>query len=167
MIPELALPMLRGSCLVLRIIVLGLATGVGVFAIIAVVNQNGQFTWEFPPAQFVTQIFLLFGIMALAGSFIVPAILSAKSPTADPKMAPTGDEAADLALRVAAAMQTRTIVGCALLEGGAFANLMGVFTDGYGPGLVLAGILLTCIVLRFPTWDRYLQRIENGMRRVS
>lgn len=54
MIPDSALPTLRVTCRTLQIIVLALATGVCVFAVIAVVKTKGRLTWEFPPALTAT-----------------------------------------------------------------------------------------------------------------
>lgn len=166
MIPDAALPTLRATCRTLQIIVVALATGVCIFAVIAVVKTKGQLTWEFPLAQMQDSVFLLFGMMTLVGSFVVPALITA--PTAsNQKLLPTDDRRGDLALQAAAAIQTRTIVACALLDGGAFANLLAVFTHGYGPSLVFAAVLMSMIVLRFPTWGRYLERIEAQIRRTD
>lgn len=46
MIPDSALPTLRATCRTLQIIVMALATGVCIFAVIAVVKTKGQLTWE-------------------------------------------------------------------------------------------------------------------------
>jgi hypothetical protein len=159
-----ALPTLRATCRTLQIIVLAPATGVCIFAIIAVVQVKGQLTWEFPPAQMQHSVFLLFGMITLVGSFVVPALIAAPAAGNSPS---TDDRRYGLALQAAAAIQTRTIVACALLDGGAFANLLAVFSHAYGPSLVLAALLMSMIVLRFPTWRRYLDRVELEMQRME
>jgi hypothetical protein len=164
MITESVLPTLRATCRTLQIIVLALATGVCIFAVIAVMKAKGQLTWEFPPAEMQDSVFLLLGIMTLAGSFVVSALMTGPA-AGNAKLSPADDHRGGLAVQAAAAIQTRTIVACALVEGGAFANLVAVFTHGYGPSLVLAAVLMSMIVLRFPTWSRYLERIEAEVRR--
>ena len=165
MIPDSALPTLRATCRTLQVIVLALATGVCIFAVIAVVQTKGQLTWEFPPGQMLDSIFLLMGMMALVGSFIVPALVTAPG-VAKSKLPSADDHGTQAALQAAATIQTRTIIACALVEGGAFANLVAV-SHGYGPPLVLAALLMSMIVLQFPTWSRYLQRIEAAVRRAE
>lgn len=163
MIPDSVLPTLRNACRTVQIIVLALASGVCIFAIIAVMQTKGQLIWDFPLARIENSVFLVFGVMGLIGSFLVPALIT--SAATDNKALAGEDRRDSLALRIAGALQTRTIVGCALLEGGAFANIMAVFQDGYGPSLVLAGVLMSMIVLRIPTWSRYLEQVEAEMRR--
>jgi hypothetical protein len=163
---EIALPTLRATCRTLQIIVLALATGVCVFAVIAVVQTKGRLTWELPPARMEDTVFLLLGTMTLLGSFVVPALIA--PPAADnSKLIASEDRHSKIALQAAAAIQTRTIIACALVEGGAFANLVAVFTHGYGPALVLAAVLMSMIVLRFPTWGRYQERNEATTRRME
>jgi hypothetical protein len=164
MIPDSALPTLRATCRTLQIIVLALATGVCIFAVIAVMNGKGQMTWEFPPAEVLDLIFLGFGIMTLFGSFVVRTLMVTPG-AGESKESPANKGDETLALQAAATLQTRTIVACALVEGGAFANLMAVFMHGYGPSLVMAGVLMSMIVLRLPIWNRYLERIEAEMQR--
>ena len=105
-------------------------------------------------------------MMTLVGSFVVPALIAAPA-ASNLKLPPTDDRRGDLALQAAAAIQIRTIIACALVEGGAFANLVAVFTHGYGPSFVMAAVLMSMIVLRFPTWNRYLERIEAEIRRME
>jgi hypothetical protein len=166
MIPDSALPALRATCRTLQIIVLALATGVCVFAVIAVLNSQGQMTWEFPPAEVLDLIFLGFGVVTLIGSVIVPPFVMAPD-VRESKSSPTSNRGETLALQAAATLQIRTIVSCALVEGGAFANLIAVFMHGYGPSLVMAAVLMSMIVVRLPIWSRYLERIEAQIRRIE
>jgi hypothetical protein len=166
MLPDSVLSTLRATCRTLQIIVLAMAIGVCIFAVIAVVNTKGQLSWEFPPARIEDLVFLVLGMTTLVGLFVVPALIAAPA-ASDLKLPPADDHRTGLALQAAAALQIRTIIACALAEGGAFANLLAVFTHGYGPSLLMAAVLMSMIVLRFPTWSRYLDRIEAGMRRIE
>jgi hypothetical protein len=63
-------------------------------------------------------------------------------------------------------VQISTIIGCALFEGGAFANLVGYMQTRELSHLVLAAVLLLGILARFPTAASYERRIDSELRRL-
>ena len=64
-------------------------------------------------------------------------------------------------------IQTATIVGCALFEGGAFANVFGYMQSAELLHLILAGVLLLAILARFPLSGTNEQRILDELRRAK
>jgi len=143
----------------LRIIVFALSLGVTIFGAYAAIHNADKVQ------TFGTNVNLMFlGItvpMFVAG-FIVPRLLpgSFQGPAPGPN-----DSAEASAVRSAfVAIQTATIVGCALFEGAAFANLMAYFLDAELVHLAVAGIALVCILAHFPIASRIEQRIENQLQ---
>ena len=102
------------------------------------------------------RLFVLGAAVFVAG-FVVPRLL------------PKGTGASDLddasAVQAAfASIQTATIVGCALFEGAAFANLTAYFTDAELVHLAVSGLALFCILVHFPITSRIEQQIEDQMQ---
>ncbi|MCI0357125.1 MAG: hypothetical protein L0211_01400, partial [Planctomycetaceae bacterium] len=62
-------------------------------------------------------------------------------------------------------IQTATIIGGALFEGGAFANLFWYYTQADLLHLAVAGLLLLGILARFPWPGACERKIENELRR--
>jgi len=63
-----------------------------------------------------------------------------------------------------APIQTATIVGCALFEGAAFANLTAYFTDAELVHLAVSGLALFCIIAHFPITSRIEQQMEDQLQ---
>jgi hypothetical protein len=152
----------------LQIIVFALAMGVVMFAAI-VVSQSGNRpqrpagntpAWQSP-------VFLV-GVATLLLGFIVPAIIFAAGRKA---AARAGGERAnsDAASRLAIQQQVHqtTIIGCAILEGGAFLGLVSYMQSGDTTFLALAGLGLVGILSYFPTPGRFERRVENELRRLK
>jgi hypothetical protein len=68
-------------------------------------------------------------------------------------------------LAIQGRIQTATIVGCALFEGGAFANLVWYMNTGELLHLAMAGLLLLGILARFPLPGACERRIADELRR--
>ena len=170
-IPEAARPLLQQQVNVLRIIVMSLAMGVIAFGVYAVVQHVGKplvLAGELEPLNYVL---LLFGLIALVGGFVAPAIVL-RSAAASPGNAPplqhpaASDPAAAKVLAIQARIQTATIIGCAIFEGGAFANLFGYLQTAEALHLVLAIVLLLGILSKFPLGSPE-ERIERMQRRAA
>ena len=167
MIPETALPPLRQAIRVLQIVVAALAVGVIVFAGVAISHNLGKpavFGGQFQPLNLML---LGFGVIALAMGVVLPLLVFRG-------VSPQGAIAARLAahppevqrvLLVQARLQMATIMGCAIFEGGAFANLVAYMQTGELLNLLLAGVLLAGILLRFPFPGRTMERIEQELQR--
>jgi len=168
MIPDVALPVLRRTCLTLQIVVGSLAFGIVVFMVVALVQMPGPLRWD-PPKDAMEIYFLIFGTAAFIASFVVPRMITARPiPLQNlPNIEATGNPRGDQAISVAAGAHPHTIVGAAFLEGGAFSTLFGVMQQGSGWCLATAIVLLLVLLTRFPTFGRYLGMIENELRRLD
>ena len=145
---------LRPLVMTLRIIVFALALGVTFFGIFAAV-QNASKVQTFGTK--VNYLFLAIAAPIFIAGFVVPRLL--------PKGA--GNSDADDASAVQAAfapIQTATIVGCALFEAAALANLTAYLTDAELVHLVVSGLALFCILAHFPIASRIEQQIEDQLQ---
>ena len=154
MLSDRARETLRPLVMTLRIIVIALALGVTFFGIFAAV-QNASKVQTFGTK--VNYLFLAIAAPMFVAGFVVPRLL--------PKG--TGASDADDASAVQAAfapIQTATIVGCALFEAAAFANLTAYFTDAELVHLAVGGLALFCILAHFPIASRIEQQIEDQLQ---
>lgn len=65
------------------------------------------------------------------------------------------------ARRLAVNFQTRPIIGCALLEGIAFLNIVAHTIERQNVSLIVAGVFLLLLLSQFPTLDRLERWIES------
>jgi hypothetical protein len=154
MLSDRARETLRPLMMTLRIIVIALALGVTFFGVFAAV-QNASKAQTFGTK--VNYLFLAIAAPMFVAGFVVPRLLP-KGP---------GMSGADDAAAVQAAfarVQTATIVGCALFEGAAFANLTAYFTDAELVHLAVSGLALFCILAHFPIISRIEQQIEDQLQ---
>ena len=169
----LGVDILRRTLTTLRIIVAALAMGVIVFGVIAVgqnLNKPHSLIGKLDPQNLT---FLVMGVITLAMGLVVPRIVlgsQLKAPTTPPPgLTPEQFKAATPELlRIDAILQrvqTSTIVGCALFEAGAFANVFGYMQSRELAHLVLAGLLVLAILAQLPTETRLERCIEDALRR--
>lgn len=150
----------------LQIIVGSLMMGVMVFGGYVIVNGKGGRTLFGPERM---DYMLGFAVVCALASIVVPMLLPRASTGNSPNVQPalqtmlTGDPDHDHAIFEAQRIQVTTIVGCALLEGGAFANLMALMMSNDDVHTLAAAILLIGIALRFPRRSKYLRRIEYAV----
>ena len=86
-----------------------------------------------------------------------------------PRLLPKGPGASDAddasAVQAAfAPIQTATIVGCALFEAAALANLTAYLTDAELVHLAVSGLALFCILAHFPIASRIEQQIDYQLQ---
>ena len=62
---------------------------------------------------------------------------------------------------------TKSIIGAAILEGGAFANLIAFMLDGQIYSLVIAILFALGILMSFPTRNGMSEWLDNQMRRLQ
>lgn len=147
----------------LQIIVASLILGVSIFGGIAVVNGEGPKTFFGPDRM---DIMIGLAVICVVSSIVAPILVGQPSRGSTPNEQPalqnllTGEP--DHAIFEAQRIQLTTIIGCSMLEGGAFANLIVVMTKQDLGHLLVATILLVGIMLRFPTRSRYLRRIDQA-----
>ena len=103
------------------------------------------------------------GFLVIAGSmsFIVPQIITQ---TALQQLA--AQSAADDVGRLLALRQTTLMIGLALLEGAAFFGLVAFLTERQPLALIVPGIALFGMLMRFPTENSVRNWMELNGRRV-
>ena len=146
------LPPLRQQIRVLRIIVTALAIGVIVFGVFTIFHNLGRPQALAGKLDTTGLIMLGFGLLCGLQAIILPGILFRfvkPNPAAANQWAVHGPEVARV-LAIQSRIQTATIIGCALFEGGAFANLVWYMNTGELMHLAMAGLLLLGILARFP-----------------
>jgi hypothetical protein len=167
-IPENARRPLAQQINVLRIIVASLALGVLAFACYAIYANMGKplvLAGKLEPLNFVL---LALGVATLVLGFVIPPIVFRAAAGSPPPGLPASlDPAIAPLLAVQSRIQSATIIGCALFEGGAFANVFGYMQSGELLHLILAGVLLLAILSRFPLSGTSEQRILDELRRAK
>ena len=165
-IPENARQPLAQQINVLRIIVASMVLGVLAFAGYAIYANLGKPIVLAGKLEPLNLILLAMGLAMLVSGFVIPPIVfrtgnpASRIPASlDPAIAPV--------LAIQTRIQTATIVGCALFEGGAFANVFGYMQSGELLHLILAGLLLLAILARFPLSGTSEQRILDELRRAK
>lgn len=146
---------------VMQIIVGALAMGVATFLGISFqiwqAPAPGQKKDLLPVLTFTSYGMLT---MAIIGSFVLPRVIMTNWRK---KMLAEG--VSDDALL--AALQTKTIVGCALLEGAAFASIMAYGMEGTALCLAGAVVMLIGILMHMPTVSRVQNWLEGEKRQIE
>lgn len=126
---ESLLPQVRA----MQAIIVALTSGIVMFALLALVldprEPNGSVIFSL--------IALAFSGVCLVMAIVIPQTIS---PTAT--------------LSGVGAYQTRLIISCGLLEGGAFLHLVAFWLEQHGFTLALAIFFLCAILFQFPTVER-------------
>jgi len=114
-------------------------------------------------------IMLGFAVICAVSSIVVPMFVGQLPRGTTPNLRPatqtmlTGDPDHDHAIYEAQRIQLTTIISCAMLEGGAFANFSALSMRDDLVHALVAVILLVGIALRFPTRSKYLRRIDHAV----
>ena len=143
----------------LQIVVGALSAGLLVFCAIVVVRNTFKLTNQLDPMTLVGGGFFLIGSLL---SFIVPSAIAGASVSrvhSDSQDLSSQDQAQ----RLFAAFQVKTIVGCALLEGAGFFNLIVYMTQASILSIVCAVVCVALIAARFPTRSHVLHWIADRM----
>jgi hypothetical protein len=155
-----------------RIIVASLAAGVLLFGLFVLAAQgiNLQAPWGL-----LTAFAIVFGCSTVPLWFVVPSILAANQMRQIAQLpSRKGHEAeSDATVRrqdahqLALVFQTKTLVGCALLEGAAFFALVAFLLEHHTASLVVATVLLMGILSQFPTLGGTSDWIEQRLRLID
>ncbi len=149
----------------LQIIVVALVLGVGAFLGYTII-ANQEPTSFFGPDRM--DFMLAFGAISAVSSIVAPMLSgqTSRGGTQNAQRAMqtmlTGETDHDNAIIEAQRIQMTTIISCANLEGGAFANVVALMMTQDLCHLLVAAVLVVGILLRFPTRSRYLQRIDHA-----
>jgi hypothetical protein len=167
---------LRKPLLTLRIIVAALAMGPLVFAAFAIAQNAGKPHALGGPLGPLNIVLLGMGLITLVLGVVMPQIVFASGRGAAGAATPVGwtpeqrTSPSPELLRtdsILQRLQTSTIIGCALFEGGAFANVVGYLQTRELLHLVLAGILAMGTMTCFPTAGSCQRRIEDELQRIK
>ena len=150
---------LPAQLLTLRVIVAAMVSGCVVFAAIALVVAGGQLA---EPGLF-TYAALAMGLSAVVARLVV---LPAVDAAAVQRIAASGAQADD-GIALLAQLQTRTIIGAALLEGPVFLLLVAFLAERSALALVAAGVVLLWLASQFPMHAGAANWIENQLLRVA
>jgi len=156
MLADATVARLDQQLVLMRIIHFALALGVLGFAVVSLVLAGGELKRVSGPMDWMMAgTGVAFGL----ASWIVPRLIPLPRPTAD------ADETKQ-ALAIAGGFQTALILSCAMLEGGAFANLSRYFTDHIALNLAVAGALWLILLLHFPRRGALLDHVERRLREL-
>lgn len=140
------------------IIMLALIMGVAIFGTVALMMRLGQAApEELGPIPIVM---VGVGVMGLMASIVMPGIIA----TAQIRNLKDAGKILHTN-RLVEIFQLRMLVRLGLLEGGAFANLIGYMVEGNPVSLYVAGALVLIMVTQFPTpgriedWVRHQQEL--------
>lgn len=139
----------------MQIIAAALAAGVLTFLVVAIV-LGGQDRAEEP---FLSYIALAFAVLSIGAWMVVPNLMARqiRQSLADREWDDSDAARLQDVEHLVAAYQTRLIVGCAILEGAAFFNLVVYLLEAHPASLVAAVVLLLLITSQIPT----LRRVEE------
>jgi hypothetical protein len=160
---------LRSAAFTSQIIVLALATGVIVFGVIAFFLS---FQLDESDAGILVYAMAALAAAAVLARMLAPALIAARArkAIAAGMWRPAGQAQAiaeTLRGRLAEVYLTKTIVGSALLEGAAFANLVAYLLTGRTFSAAISALLLVGILLGFPTGDRVAAWVDGQQRLIE
>ena len=157
MLSDLQRDQLKQSLRVMQIIVAALVFGVIAFfaASLFIGPQRGVQPGSTP---LLTYIGVGFAVYSLPMWAFLPGMISRRAR----KSVLAGD-----ARRLALNFQTRLIIGCALLEGMVFLNLVAYMIEGQQISLIVAGVLVLIMLTQFPTLDRLERWVESELVAVE
>ena len=156
-----------------QIIIGALATGVLFFLVIVTVFLGAR-VQPFDTTAMISMVMAAFAVSSLPLRLFVPGLVvrSSCQRIADGTWAagrrqphmpvPETDEG-----KLAAVFVTKTIIGAAILEGGAFANLIAFMLEGQVYSLVLAVLFMFGILLAFPTRNGLSEWLDTQLRRLQ
>jgi hypothetical protein len=168
-IPPAAVEPLSGAVMTLRIIIFALTQGVLVFGIVAVVQNWGKpqtllGNWEPLNLIMLAMAVTLAPLAAVLPLVIFRQMTGSTAPHPHQQPAASDPEVATV-LAIQGRWQAAAIIGAAMLEGAAFANLVAYLLSGELLNLIVAGVCLLGIAAFFPLPGSSERRIERELRR--
>src|SRR5262245_40741758 len=160
----------------LRIIVVALALGPVIFAGVAISQNVGKPHTLAGPLEPMSVFLLGKGLVMLVLGVAVPRIVFAAGRNAKSRYSPAGLTREQVEFvtpelvridGILQRVQSSTIVGGALFEAGAFANVFGYMQTRELLHLVVAGVLVLGVLSCFPTAGSYQRTIEDELRRMK
>lgn len=153
---------IRGMLQTTRIIVFALAAGVISFGLV-VLSTKGlpPLILNLNPGP-LSLIAISVAAISLFMSFVVPKMLSKAIPVnRTPEMSSQKNAPLLMALQQ---IQTETIIGCAILEGAAFLNLIAAMMEPNLLHLLVAAVVWLFLVARFPLFvDQFITGVQERL----
>ena len=140
---------------VLQFIIGALAMGVAFFLCIALVVTGGPKSWDL--SEMLPLIGIVFSGITIVGWVVFPMV-ARNLPIGSSTVG--GDANAETFMK----LQTHSVIRGALVEGGAFLNLMLFIVEGNGFNLLAALVGLFLLLLLFPTASNVPSKIESLRR---
>jgi hypothetical protein len=163
----------------LQIILAGLASGVIMFGVIAVLLATREAAPQNGAAKtlLLTYIAAAFAFVSLAVAWVLPSAIAGSqlrslvigtAGRAGANGSPSSP-VADLSKVGALAnmFQTRAIIGASILEGAALLNLIAYLIEQQPLSLMMAGMLVACMLSQFPTIRKMGRWIESELKTIE
>ncbi len=157
----------------LQIIVGALAAGVFFFLLIVVVILRSPLR-PFDPQAIVSLTMAAFALTCIPGRLFVPGLivnagcqkiaLGIWKPLSRQPNQPLPDTDEGKLMQL---LTTKTIIGAAIVEGGAFGNLVAYMLEGQSYSIVLAVLGIVAILAAFPTRHGIDDWLQRQLRRVK
>lgn len=132
---------------VAQIIVLALTMGVAMFTAIVLISFNG-FRWQ---PDVLTWLGLGVALGAIPLSMLIPGLVVSAQAVGEGSASNDSDAKQAIYEQWFAKFQVALIIGCALLEGAAFLNVVAFNIDAHPFSLVAVAVCIALMLARFPT----------------
>lgn len=148
----------------LRIITFALLSGVMVFAGVTLV-MNGFRFGEDP--DILSWIGLGFAGVMIVNSFVIPPVMAKTQINAIAAKPDGSRDAADRTEQLLGVYRSQTIVGCALLEGAAFFNLVATIVTPFIGNVVAVAVLMGLMLSRVPSATRLQHWVQDRTQEMT
>ena len=148
----------------LQIITLALASGAMFFMFVALVAQQGALGRE---ADITSWIGLGFAAVIFVVHLVAPNIVADQILNQINREELKGADALRQVQMVLPAYRAGHIIGCALLEGAAFMNLVFYMTEQYVGNIAVAAFFVVIIVLKLPTASRVTEWARQRIQEIE
>ncbi len=146
---------------VMQIICGALMMGLLMFGVIASVIRFGNPGKPVAAFPIVSYLGAGFALQNIVLSFVIPSLSIKATLKRMVSLRPIEDLRK---LDLYGVYQTRMIIGCALLEGAGFFNLVAVIIDGHIWSFAVVAILIALMAMSFPTYERVDAWADDQLR---
>lgn len=155
---------LRQRVLTLRIVTIGMVSGLLIFGAIALVLKGGAIAGE---PDLVSWLALGLAAVSVLLHLVVPGQLAAAAlNSVDPQELQQAGETERFE-KVFNVFQMRHIIACALLDGAAVFNVVAYLLTQFVGNLAAAGLLLVCLLVRFPSTSGVQFWVRDRIREIE
>ncbi|MEZ6040666.1 MAG: hypothetical protein R3C20_09170 [Planctomycetaceae bacterium] len=145
----------------MQIIAGALMCGTLTFSGVVLLSSGGNLPGK---VDVLTMLGVGIGVAAVFAHFIVPMVVSNAQMGVLTRNSDVPDSETDRVTACCSVMQTKTIIGFALLEGATFFNLVAILIEKSVWSVVVAGVLFLLMAFRFPTRNQIEAWVEDKLR---